>query len=73
MQKQQQKINTDIQFQGHIPAEIENVDLVILLSNILDNALDACEQIEGTKTVLIDSILQKNIWILVVKILQRKM
>ena len=62
-----EKINTDIQFQGHIPAEIENVDLVILLSNILDNALDACEQIEGTKTVLIDSILQKNIWILVVK------
>lgn len=41
--------------------------MVILLSNILDNALDACEQIEGTKTVLIDSILQKNIWILVVK------
>lgn len=60
-------MQTEILFQGCIPVEIENVDLVILLANLLDNALEACEQIAGKKTVTIDSVLQKHLWILVVK------
>ncbi|MCF0130187.1 MAG: GHKL domain-containing protein [Pseudobutyrivibrio sp.] len=61
------KINTQIVFDGYVPSELENVDLVILLSNMLDNALEACEKIEGSKLISIDSILEKKVWIIVVK------
>ncbi|MGN0482236.1 MAG: sensor histidine kinase [Lachnospiraceae bacterium] len=60
--------NTEIRFDGFIPSEgIENVDMVILLSNIVDNAVEACEKISGQKTISIESVLQKQMWILSVK------
>lgn len=59
--------NTEIRFNGYIPCDFENVDLVILLSNILDNALEACEKINGKKSIFIESILQKRMWIISVK------
>ena len=62
-----ESIETDIEFKGFIPSEMGNVDLVILLSNILDNALEACEKIKGRKTIVIESILQKHLWILIVQ------
>lgn len=46
--------NTEIRFNGYIPGDFENVDLVILLSNILDNALEACEKINGKKVFLLN-------------------
>ncbi len=60
--------NTEIRFDGFIPSEgIENVDMVILLSNIVDNAVEACEKISGQKKIIIESVLQKQMWLLLVK------
>ena len=54
--------------EGNIPANrIEDVNLVILISNLVDNALEAARQVEGEKKIEIQSILKKNIWILSVK------
>ncbi len=54
--------------EGNIPANrIENVNLVILISNLVDNAIEAAMQVEGEKKIEIQSILKKNIWILSVK------
>ena len=54
--------------EGNIPANrIEDVNLVILISNLVDNALEAAKQVEGEKKIEIQSILKKNIWILSVK------
>jgi len=57
-----------ISIEGNIPnGNIEDVDLVILLSNLLDNAIEASIQTDGDKFIEIRSILKKNIWILNVK------
>ncbi|WP_026655757.1 sensor histidine kinase [Butyrivibrio sp. AE3003] len=54
--------------EGNIPANrIEDVNLVILISNLVDNAIEAAKQVEGEKKIEIQSILKKNIWILSVK------
>ena len=54
--------------EGNIPAnKIEDVNLVILISNLLDNAIEAAKQVEGEKKIEIQSILKKSIWILSVK------
>ena len=54
--------------EGNIPANrIEDVNLVILISNLVDNALEAAKKVEGEKKIEIQSILKKNIWILSVK------
>ena len=54
--------------EGNIPAnKVDDVNLVILISNLLDNAIEAAKQVEGEKKIEIQSILKKNIWILSVK------
>lgn len=61
-------INTKISFNGYIPADnLENVDLVVLLSNIMDNAIEACEKKDGEKTISIESVLDKKMWVICVK------
>lgn len=63
-----EKFNTKIYFNGIMPdSKVSDVDMVILLSNILDNALEACEKIEGEKKIIIDSVINKQIWVLTVK------
>ena len=53
---------------GNIPANrIEDVNLVILISNLVDNAIEATKQVEGEKKIEIQSMLKKNIWVLSVK------
>ena len=60
--------NIKMSVEGNIPAnKIEDVNLVILISNLLDNAIEAAKQVEGEKKIEIQSILKKNIWILSVK------
>ncbi|MBR4669343.1 MAG: GHKL domain-containing protein [Butyrivibrio sp.] len=55
-------------FEGCIPSSrVEDVNLVILISNLLDNAIDAAKKVDGEKKIEIESILKKNIWILSVK------
>ncbi|SFU96393.1 sensor histidine kinase [Butyrivibrio sp. INlla21] len=54
--------------EGNIPAnKIEDVNLVILISNLLDNAIEAAKQVDGERKIEIQSILKKSIWILSVK------
>lgn len=48
-------------------SKVEDVDLVILISNLLDNAIEAVRQVDGDRRIEIQSILKKNIWILLVK------
>lgn len=63
-----EKFNTKIYFNGIMPdSKVSDVDMVILLSNILDNALEACEKIEGEKKITINSVINKQIWVLTVK------
>lgn len=60
--------NINISFDGYIPSEkVKDVDMVIVLSNMLDNAIEACEKITGKKDIEIKSILQKKMWVLYVK------
>ena len=57
-----------INFEGVISSEnIENTDMVILLANILDNAIEACEKVDKEKEIKIESIFNKGIWILTVE------
>lgn len=50
--------------EGCIPANrVEDVDLVILISNLLDNAIEAAKKVDGDRWIAIQSILKKNIWI----------
>ncbi|RKM55302.1 ATP-binding protein [Butyrivibrio sp. X503] len=54
--------------EGCIPVnKVEDVNLVILISNLLDNAIEAAVRAKGEKKIEIQSILKKNIWILSVK------
>lgn len=54
--------------EGRIPSDnVEDVDLVILISNLLDNAIEAACQVKGEKHIEIQSILKKNIWVFLVK------
>ena len=43
---------------------VDDVDMVIVFSNILDNALEACEKIGGTKKVIINSVYENRTWAL---------
>lgn len=55
-------------FEGRIPAgKVEDVSLVILISNLLDNAIESAALCEGERFIRIESILKKNIWIFTVK------
>lgn len=56
---------TDIEFDGVVPYDgVDDVDMVIVFSNILDNALEACEKIGGTKKVIINSVYENRTWAL---------
>lgn len=56
-----------IELNGLMPSDkIADSDIVIILSNLLDNAIEACEKLEGTKTIVINSVLKKNIWVLLI-------
>lgn len=60
--------NIIIQFEGYIPNHIiENIDMVILLSNLIDNAIEASEKVGKEKKIIINSLLQNSMWILIIK------
>ncbi|SFC01930.1 sensor histidine kinase [Butyrivibrio sp. YAB3001] len=53
-----------LSFEGFIPAEkVDDVDLVILLSNLIDNAIEAASIVDGERKIEIKSILKKNLWV----------
>lgn len=53
-----------IVFDGVVPdRNIADSDLVILLSNLVDNAIEACEKITGSKQIRISSTFQNGMWV----------
>lgn len=61
------QFDTSIEFEGYIPSEkVKDVDMVIVLSNLLDNAIEACSKLEGKKSIDIKSDLRKSAWVLTV-------
>ena len=46
---------------------IENEDLVVILSNLIDNAIEACDRIEGKKSIKMRFMIEDEIIILSVK------
>lgn len=61
------KSDINIELNGYMPADkVADSDIVIIISNLLDNAIEACEKMEGQKTIVVNSFLKKNIWILLI-------
>ena len=66
-QTRAEKNSTKIVFKGIIPNEkLKDTDMVILLSNLLDNAIEACEKLPGDKEISINSVLKNNFWVMTV-------
>ncbi len=61
------KNGTNISFKGIISPSINNTDLCIILGNILDNAVEACEKIDGEKEIFVFGGYQHGYFILIVK------
>ncbi len=50
------KFDTQISFSGRVPSEgINSEDLCTILSNLIDNAIEACEKVAGRKKIEIES------------------
>ncbi len=50
------KFDTQISFSGRVPSEgISSEDLCTILSNLIDNAIEACEKVAGRKKIEIES------------------
>ena len=63
-----EKSDIAISVDGFIPSEkVKDVDMVIILSNLLDNAVKASEKIKGKKDIKIKSTLRKNLWVMVME------
>lgn len=56
-----------IDFSGSIPPSIDSTDLCILLSNSLNNAIEACQPISGSRTITICAAFQQGIFVLIMK------
>lgn len=61
------KNGTNISFKGIISPSINNTDLCIILGNILDNAVEACEKIDGEKEISVFGGYQHGYFILIAK------
>lgn len=48
--------SADIRFNGHIPASgIDGEDLCTILSNLIDNAIEACEKLDGQSGIKVEA------------------
>lgn len=62
------EIGAEINFGGIVPSQgVKDIDLVVLFSNLIDNALEACQKIEGKKTINLFSVFKNNMWVLQVQ------
>lgn len=59
--------NISIEFDGAIPTDLDNVDLCIILSNALDNAVEACCLCDGNKIISVYSGLKHGYFVLKIK------
>lgn len=54
---------TLIAFNGMVPAQgIDDKDMVVILSNLLDNAIEACMKLDGEKKICINSACENRTW-----------
>ncbi len=66
-QEQAAAYSVRIEFDGFISPDINNTDLCIILSNTLDNAIEACRKAEGEKNVSIQGSSRQGYIVLVIK------
>jgi hypothetical protein len=60
--------NISFDFSGFIPSyRITDFDLCIILTNALDNAIEACAEITGSKVIEISSEIKNGFWFLQIK------
>lgn len=59
--------NISIKFDGYITDKISNTDLCIILSNALDNAIEACEKDDGEKEISVYGNFQQGYFVLIIK------
>ena len=65
--RQAKQYDTSIEYEGFIPEKkITDVEMVIVLANMLDNAIEACERGEGHKKIRVKSIFRNNVWVLTI-------
>lgn len=65
--QESEKYDTVIDFAGIVPKTgVDNMDMVILLSNMLDNAIDACRKISSESRITVKSEIKGDLWILTV-------
>lgn len=59
--------NISIKFDGCITDKISNTDLCIILSNALDNSIEACTKIDGEKEISVYGNFQQGYFVLIIK------
>lgn len=59
--------NCRIEYSGIMPASIENVDLCIILSNALDNAIEACRELNSPCKISVSAGEQQGYFVLSLK------
>lgn len=59
--------NCRIEYSGIIPPTIENVDLCVILSNALDNAVEACREFRSPCTISISAGVQQGYFLMSIK------
>ncbi len=59
--------NCQIEYSGIMPASIENVDLCIILSNALDNAVEACRELDLPCTISMTAGEQQGYFVMSLK------
>lgn len=59
--------NCRIEYSGIIPPSIENVDLCVILSNALDNAVEACREFNSPCAISISAGVQQGYFLMSIK------
>lgn len=67
-QKYAKQNDIDLTYTGFIPSDkLDDIEMTIVLSNLIDNAIEACAKQTGQQTITIESVYQKNLWVLAIK------
>lgn len=59
--------NCQIEYSGIIPLSIANVDLCVILTNALDNAVEACQEIESHSVISVHAGKQQGYFVMSIK------
>lgn len=59
--------NIRIEYQGVIPSSIENMDLCVILSNSLDNAIEACKECDFPCVISVIAAVKQGYFVITVK------